>query len=262
MYFSELAVIRNPLTREFLFMTKFGKENNMRKLYEKKEILFAVLWIVAYCVVLGTIRGNFGDESIYMLIALIVFTAGIIAFVKINHLEEKYGLDRWPKNMKKYLFFIPMWILATGNIWDGFGPSYQGISLVFAAISMILVGFVEEMIFRGFLFRAMLSKDKAAVAIIVSAVTFGIGHIVNLFTGQASFETVIQIIFAISWGFILTLVCYKGGSIIPCIIAHSMIDVLSLFGADNEIVDWIYIGATIVVAIVYCTYLGKMKNEK
>ena len=94
-------------------MTKFGKENNMRKLYEKKEILFAVLWIVAYCVVLGTIRGNFGDESIYMLIALIVFTAGIIAFVKINHLEEKYGLDRWPKNMKKYLFFIPMWILAS-----------------------------------------------------------------------------------------------------------------------------------------------------
>ena len=243
-------------------MTKFGKENNMRKLYEKKEILFAVLWIVAYCVVLGTIRGNFGDESIYMLIALIVFTAGIIAFVKINHLEEKYGLDRWPKNMKKYLFFIPMWILATGNIWDGFGPSYQGTSLVFAAISMILVGFVEEMIFRGFLFRAMLSKDKAAVAIIVSAVTFGIGHIVNLFTGQASFETVIQIIFAISWGFILTMVCYKGGSIIPCIIAHSMIDVLSLFGADNEIVDLIYIGATIVVAIVYCTYLGKMKNEK
>jgi membrane protease YdiL (CAAX protease family) len=243
-------------------MTKFGKENNMRKLYEKKEILFAVLWIVAYCVVLGTIRGNFGDESIYMLIALIVFTAGIIAFVKINHLEEKYGLDRWPKNMKKYLFFIPMWILATGNIWDGFGPSYQGTSLVFAAISMILVGFVEEMIFRGFLFRAMLSKDKAAVAIIVSAVTFGIGHIVNLFTGQASFETVIQIIFAISWGFILTMVCYKGGSIIPCIIAHSMIDALSLFGADNAIVDWIYIGATIVVAVAYCIYLGKLKSPE
>lgn len=61
----------------------------MRKLYEKKEILFAVLWIVAYCVILGTIRGNFGDESIYMLLALLVFTAGIIAFVKANHLEGR-----------------------------------------------------------------------------------------------------------------------------------------------------------------------------
>ena len=175
----------------------------MRKLYEKKEILFAVLWIVAYCVILGTIRGNFGDESIYMLLALLVFTAGIIAFVKANHLEGKYGLAGWPKDMKKYLFFIPMWILATGNIWDGFAPSYHGSELAIASLSMILVGFVEEMIFRGFLFRAMLSKDKTIVAIIISAVTFVIGHIVNLFSGQASFETVMQIIFAISWGFVV-----------------------------------------------------------
>ena len=233
----------------------------MRKLYEKKEILFAVLWIVAYCVILGTIRGNFGDGSIAMLAALLVFTAGILAFVKANHLEEKYGLAGWPKNMKKCLFFIPMWILATGNIWDGFAPSYQGTSLLCAVLSMILVGFVEEMIFRGFLFRAMLSKDKAIVAIIVSAMTFGMGHIVNLFTGQASYETLIQIIFAISWGFILTMVCYRSGSIIPCIIAHSMIDALSVFGADNELVDWIYIGATIVVAIVYCIYLGGLRSS-
>ena len=232
----------------------------MRKLYEKKEILFAVLWIVAYCVILGTIRGNFGDDSLAMLIALLVFTVGIIVFVKVNHLEEKYGLAGWPKDMKKYLFFIPVWILATGNIWDGFAPSYQGMSLVFALISMILVGFVEEMIFRGFLFRAMLSKDKAVVAVIVSALTFGIGHIVNLFTGQASFETVIQIIFAVSWGFIFTMVCYRSGCIIPCIIAHSMIDALSLFGADNELIDWMYIGATIVVSIIYCIYLGRLRS--
>ncbi|MBR7016757.1 MAG: CPBP family intramembrane metalloprotease [Lachnospiraceae bacterium] len=234
----------------------------MRKLYEKKEILFAVLWIVAYCVILGTISGNFGDESICMLIALLVFTAGIIVFVKTNHLEGKYGLAGWPKDMKKYLFFIPMWILATGNIWDGFAPSYQGAELVIAAFSMILVGFVEEMIFRGFLFKAMMEGDKTIVAIIVSAVTFGVGHIVNLFTGQAGFETVMQIIFAISWGFILTMVCYKGGSIIPCIIAHSLIDVLSLFGADNELIDWIYIGTTIVVAIAYCLYLSRIHSPE
>ena len=227
----------------------------MLKLYEKNEILFAVLWIALYCVVLGTIRGNFGDESIAMLIALLVFTAGIIAFVKANHLEEKYGLAGWPDNMKRYLFFIPMWILATGNIWGGFAPSYQGAALVTAVFSMILVGFAEEMIFRGFLFRAMLGKNKTIVAIIVSAVTFGIGHIVNLFTGQSGFETVMQIIFAISWGFILTMVFYKSGSIIPCIIAHSMIDALSLFGADNELADWIYIGVTVVTAIVYCIRL-------
>ena len=73
----------------------------MRKLYEKKEILFAVLWIVLYCVILGTIRGSFSDDSIYMLLALIAFTAGITAFVKVNHLENKYGLDGCPKGEEK-----------------------------------------------------------------------------------------------------------------------------------------------------------------
>ena len=127
---------------------------------------------------------------------------------------------------------------------------------------MLLIGYVEEMLFRGFLFKAMLKENKTIVAIVVSAVTFGVGHIVNLFTGQASFETVVQIIFAVSWGFILTMVCYKSGSIIPCIIAHSAIDALSVFGADNELVDWIYIGATIVVAIVYSIYLGRIPSRK
>ncbi len=67
---------------------------------------------------------------------------------------------------------------------------------------------------------------------------------------SAGFDTVMQIIFAISWGFILTMVCYKSGSIISCIIAHSMIDALSVFGGENETADWIYVGTTIIVAIV------------
>ena len=39
----------------------------MKKLYEKSELWFAILWIIAYCVVCGTVRGNFGDESPLML---------------------------------------------------------------------------------------------------------------------------------------------------------------------------------------------------
>ena len=61
----------------------------MRKLYEEKEVLFAVLWIVLYSVILGTIRGNFGDESVHMLLALLVFSAAITVFVKSNHQEDK-----------------------------------------------------------------------------------------------------------------------------------------------------------------------------
>ena len=233
----------------------------MRKFYEKKELHFAVLWIVAYCVIMSLLKGQFGYASVWMLLALAVFAAVSIVFVRMNKLEEKYGLNGFPKDMKKYLFFIPMFILATGNVWDGFSLSFKGTELVIATVSMILVGFVEEMIFRGFLFKAMLGSGKAVPAIIVSAVTFGIGHIVNLFAGQASFETVMQVIFAIGWGFILTMAFYKSGSLIPCLIAHSMVDAISLYSADSEWGDWIYIGVTILTAVIYCIYLGKTSTS-
>lgn len=232
----------------------------MFRLYEKKEVLFAVLWIIAYCAIMAPVKGRFGYGSMLMLFVLITFANGITAFVRFYRLEGKYGLAGFPEDMKKYLFFIPVFILATGNLWDGFSLSYNGVELIFATLSMILVGFVEEMIFRGFLFKAMLGNGKTVVAIIVSAATFGIGHIVNLFAGQASFETIMQVIFAVSWGFIFTMVFYKSGSLLPCIIAHSMIDIFSLYGADNELTDNIYIGVTILVAIVYCFYLGRLPN--
>ena len=70
-----------------------------------------------------------------------------------------------------------------------------------------------------------------------------------------------QMIFAVSWGFIFTMVFYKSGSLIPCIIAHAMIDVFSLYGADSERGDWTYIGVTVIVAVIYCVYLSRLKTD-
>lgn len=231
----------------------------MKKLYEKSELWFAILWIILYCVAAGTVRGNFGDESVVMLAVLAVFAAVIFAFVKINRFEERCGLCKWKGNAKDYWFFIPMFILMTGNLWNGAEMGYGGIAQVFAVISMLFVGFIEEMIFRGFLFRALLKKDPAPVAIVISAATFGIGHIVNLFTGQASVQTVIQIFFAIAWGFIFTFVFYKSGSLAVCIIVHGINNACSTFAGpdENEMLSYIFMGAVIVVSIIYCFYLSK-----
>lgn len=232
----------------------------MRKLYEKNELMFAVLWILVYCFATIPIRGNLGDDSIWMTIVLLVIAVGITAFVKINHLEKKYGLTGWPRNTKRYLFFIPMWILVTGNLWGGFGIVYDGMGQVFAVISMLLIGYVEEVIFRGFLFKALIPRDGIKLAIIISSVTFGIGHIVNLFAGQANIETIMQVFFAVAWGFIFTFVFYKSESLFPCIIAHSLVNAFSEFinETNSYMTGWIYIWATILVAIVYGIYLAKL----
>ena len=233
----------------------------MMKLYRKNEVLFAVLWIVAYCALTIPIRGELGDESPLMTAALAALAVGITLFVKMNHLEEKYGLARWPSNTRRYFWFIPMWILATGNLWGGFSMAYSGLSQLCAVVSMLLIGYVEEMIFRGFLFKALIPKDGVKIAVIVSAVTFGIGHIVNLLAGQANLETVIQVFFAVAWGFIFTFVFYKSGSLWPCIVAHGLVNAFSKFARESVMTTWVYMAATIVVAIVYCLWLSRLAPE-
>lgn len=53
----------------------------MKKLYEKNEILFAVIGIVLYCVVMTTLKGNYGYQSIIMLLGISVLAICISLFV-------------------------------------------------------------------------------------------------------------------------------------------------------------------------------------
>ena len=62
------------------------------------------------------------------------------------------------------------------------------------------------------------------------------------------------------------MVFYKSGSLIPCIIAHGLVDAFSKFSLDrgegNASYEWIYMIATIVVAIIYCLYLIKLPDKE
>ena len=231
----------------------------MKKLYKKSEITFAILWIVIYTVGMGTLKSNFGLDSLWQMLGLIVLSAAMFLFVSMNGLMEKYGLARWAKNSKAMLWFIPLWILSCMNLFSGFSPDYPAPGLIFAAVSMALVGFVEELLFRGFLFKAMLKDGNVKAAIIISSVTFGLGHIFNLFTGQALIETLNQVVFAVVVVFVFTFVFYKSGSLLPGILAHSFIDVSSVFASNegSQLVDLILHIVIIVISAVYCLYLAK-----
>ncbi len=237
---------------------KESKVINMRRLYERKPVLFAIMWIVLYCAITIPIRGEYGDGSIWSVVGLFAIAIAIVIICSVTSLWKEVGVIARPQNASKCLFFIPMWVLATGNAWDGFRLQYSGAALWYAILSMALVGFIEEMIFRGFLFRAILKKRKPIVAIIISAVTFGIGHIVNLLAGMATTENLLMIIFAIAWGFVFTMVYYKSGSLLPCIIAHAVVDVLSVLSMETTWGSYVYIGATIMIGAAYSLWLAKL----
>ena len=60
------------------------------------------------------------------------------------------------------------------NLWFGVTMNMDIPNTVFYVASMLCVGFLEEVIFRGLLFKAM-EKDSLKAAIVVTSLTFGIG---------------------------------------------------------------------------------------
>ena len=126
---------------------------------------------------------------------------------------------------------------------------------------MINVGFIEEIIFRGFLFK-MMAKDNIKSAIIISAITFGIGHIVNLLNGADLIPTLMQICYAISIGYLFVIIFYKSKSLIPCIITHSLVNSLSIFNVENSISLYVSSVFLIIVPFVYAIYINKNIKEQ
>ena len=80
----------------------------MKKLYEKKPVLFAVLFIVLYCAVTIPIRGEYGDGSIQSLLGLIAVAAAIAVVSSLIPLWKRLGVAAKPQNVRLCLCFLPM----------------------------------------------------------------------------------------------------------------------------------------------------------
>ena len=154
-----------------------------------------------------------------------------------------------------------------GEPWNGAALNYSPEETACRIVCMLCVGFLEEAIFRGLLFKAI-AKDNVRSAIVISSVTFGIGHIINLFNGSGMdlVSNLCQICFAVAVGFLLVTTFYRGGSLIPCIIVHSAINTLGTFANDANITaegQLLHIGILIVITVAYTLILTRTlpKNQ-
>lgn len=237
----------------------------MKKLYEKNEFTFSIVLIIAYVVMMSiadSVSKTVGVVKLFT--ALLSFASAVFLFIwtKKNGLLEKYGLCTLKANPGKFLFFIPLIILSSTNLWRGMTMNYSALESVLYVISMMCAGFLEELIFRGFLFKS-LCKSNVKRAIIISGLTFGLGHIVNLLNGAELLSTILQMCYAVAIGLLFTIIFYKSKSIIPCIISHSVINSLSTFGAESSVIFNISVAVTMtVLALAYSAVIIKMNPEK
>lgn len=239
----------------------------MRKIYDKNELAFALIWIAVYVVlssVSDSVSGSLGTAKIVTAPVCIALTVIMYLWIGRNGLREKYGLCPFEGSVKKYLYFVPLVLLVSANLWGGFQRKPPMAEAVLYVISMVCVGFLEEVIFRGFLFKAI-CRTSVKRAVIISSVTFGFGHIVNLLNGRDIPETLMQICYAAAIGFLFTIIFYRGKSLWPCIVTHSVINSLSVFASEDVMTMTRHLAVCMflcIVSIGYALYILKKTDKE
>lgn len=263
--YKDMKIKYNNINAKVLLMNKRG-QNMLYKFYKKSEIWFAVTFIMLYVVSNSfclQLSEEIGMEMICSIPVNLILIVILFVFVKKHDLMEYYGLGKVKCKAREILYYIPLVVIATVNLWLGIRFKMDPVSSIVYFAGMILTGIMEEMIFRGLLFKAM-SRDNLKSAIIVTSLLFGIGHLVNLINGNSAdlVATICQLFYAVAIGFLLVAVLYTGKSIIPCMITHSMLNALSTF-SNEEVLDKVQIPVSIVLCIVsgVCAYLIFRKTD-
>ncbi len=242
----------------------------VKKLYDKSKIWFAVSWIIAYCVLLSAgepLSAMIGMEKSVTLAVGLLMSAALLLFLRKHKFFETYGLCRSKTSARSMLYYLPVLIMLSANLWYGVTFNYGAAETVLYILSMFCVGFLEEVIFRGLLFNAM-RGDSLKAAVIVSSVTFGFGHIINLVNGSGAelMPNLLQVMYATAAGFMFVMMYLKTDSLIGCIAAHGLFNAISVFVNEANVTEERRILTCVLLTVItgaYAAYLvWTMKGRK
>ena len=233
----------------------------MKKLFDQKPILFAVICIVLYTAGLGTLSVLTDNEVLNLLMSLgfcILLGGILLAFAGKHKLNAHLFLQGLQSSPKQLLYFLPLTAVMTCNLWGGFRINAAPlVSVLSIMVKGLGAGFLEELIFRGILFRAIAQKNTRN-AFLWAALGFGIGHAVNLLRGADTLQTLEQLVYASCIGFAFMAVTLAVRSLLPSVCCHFLINSLSVFSnsaMNGTAWDLISTGILCAVCVGYGFYV-------
>jgi len=121
----------------------------MDKLYRKNELGFSLILIIDYIVFYSAaevLSKRIGVEKSLTFVFTFIFTVSLLYWINKNGLKEKYGLVSPQIPAKRLLYYIPLVLIASVNLWFGVRLNYSILETVLYVLTMFCVGFLEEII--------------------------------------------------------------------------------------------------------------------
>lgn len=198
----------------------------------KKSVFLTISSFVLYflqSLVRGILAGTFNtNESIAEICSVFLVLAAVFFMIRKKETLSYYGICKWKGNnfykTNFFLFLVPFVNLP--YLFSG-----AKINIVFAIISSIFIGIMEELIFRSFLCRSIEQVSDKNKAVIISSLIFGCFHLINI-GNYPLIYVMLQVLYAFSIGIAFSVVFYKSNSIIPCVIIHIVTDFLGAFEVE------------------------------
>ncbi len=180
-------------------------------------------------------------------------------YARKNDLVTVLGLTKVSfVDAKESLFYIPLLVVVLANGVFFFDKATSAVDMLLVIVFMFFVAFLEELIFRGFLFKLLEERSNTGTAILISGALFGFGHIINLLNGYNGVSQIIQIFLAVLIGILLCVLFIRTKSIVPGVIFHFIFNSASALSVDvKPLYDIVSAGIIIVVSAVYLVYLLK-----
>ena len=112
--------------------------------------------------------------------------------------------------------------------------------------SGILIPILEELLFRGLMFRLLRRWIAFPWAMVFSAVVFGAYH-----------GNIVQFIYATICGVLLAYLCEKYDSIIAPVLSHMMMNLVSIILTEAGVFAWVMdSGVKVLFVVAFCVATG------
>ncbi|AXH95741.1 CPBP family intramembrane glutamic endopeptidase [Ornithinimicrobium avium] len=237
----------------------------LTRLREAHPVWHAVAWIAVYIVVFNVGEGvsaTLGQPGSATAPLLLLLSAGLVLGLRAEGRLAHLGV-RLPRRatLTPALYFLPLLVIALLQLTTGVDRRLDAPDVLLVVAVMIGVGFLEELLFRGFLYQAVAARRGVTAAVVVSGLTFGLGHILNLARGYTGVEQLVQIVVAIAVGVVLALLVALTGSILPGVAFHVVFNIVGSVSAGSGRSDLVLAAVVVAVSTAYAVYLVRQLRD-
>jgi len=216
---------------------------------------------IAGCVLIDIFLSNFLVKLIklfpadtknlsYMIDILPRAVSGIFFVVLAIYLGLLSKKDFGSKGFGKGLLFGIPYLLFPAFVGNAITLLVSGrlrddttfLTICLFSLSYLMIGFVEEVIFRGVIFNALKNKygdsgQGLFGAVLLSSAVFGLSHFMNFIYGAPLAPTLMQVLTTALTGVLLCAIYIRSGNLLAVIVFHALIDLILNFKGILTLTD-------------------------